>query len=505
MLLYILDLLALFQRNQAKNKMTAQNLAIVFQPSILNVQNLTSKSEHTSAVSVIEFLIAHQDSFVFALTPPPPSDKRPEELTTSHISPEVEDYVIVPSDSDEEVDQYHVHIGGGARLARSNTPQTSSLFARRERKKRAEHQRPPMPDEVSRTSPTPPDPSHDSQSRQSPRMMLRSLSQRRRANSHTGPKHDDGAKSPLPRDAEQLPVPRLRTSKSTNKMREMANADARLAVRPPMGKHSLSANNMSRTRSANSDLFDRQSVPTRSHEASRHPTISTDDAIAKRVPAAPKTSPIAKPRIKADMSVTTPPGENEPLSPTIAIFPPSETSPISYLQTTRTTNAEPFKVSTAAPAYVRSPDEPTFDGHAHYLVDQLSSLGPALKSAAEAPLESTTQPLSAGVATPSQLVVPNPSPISFLGQTCPKPATTTSTEAVPLNDATSFCHDNGSTTSFSSSTQNTINANGCLKSQPHNNAFSPSITSSSSSSSRLVDSELELQHAKVVFTISGHN
>ena len=170
--------------------MTAQNLAIVFQPSILNIQNLTSKSEHTLAVSVIEFLINYQDSFVLGLTPPPPSDKRPEELTTPSATHDLEDYMIIPSDSDEEVGEYHVHIGGGAHLARSGTnlnAQSSALFARRERKKRMEQQR--YMSEHSKP-PTLGSSDGDHASRQSPR-LLRSFSQRRRANSHTDGKVDE--------------------------------------------------------------------------------------------------------------------------------------------------------------------------------------------------------------------------------------------------------------------------------------------------------------------------
>ncbi|WFD20594.1 GTPase activating protein (GAP) for Rho1p [Malassezia caprae] len=105
LLLYILDLLAVVEHNSNKNKMTAQNLAIVFQPSILSHPNLSSKDEHLAAVEVIEFLIEHQDHFVLALSNPPPKDVPPEELT-SQIPSEIEDYVIIPSDSDEEVSEY---------------------------------------------------------------------------------------------------------------------------------------------------------------------------------------------------------------------------------------------------------------------------------------------------------------------------------------------------------------------------------------------------------------
>lgn len=136
LLLYILDLLAVVQHNSNTNKMTAQNLAIVFQPSILSHPHLNSKDEHLAAVEVIEFLIEHQDNFVLALSKPPPQDVPPEELTT-RIPAEIEDYVIIPSDSDEEVAEYQVHLGGGSLLA--NTQTTSHpFFNKLEWKKRSE-------------------------------------------------------------------------------------------------------------------------------------------------------------------------------------------------------------------------------------------------------------------------------------------------------------------------------------------------------------------------------
>lgn len=140
LMLYILDLLAMFERKSATNKMTAQNLAIVFQPAILNHPSISSKDDHMLAVNVIEFLIEHQDHFVLALSTPPPKDVSPEDLTTK-ISSEVESYIIIPSDSDEEVDEYHVHLGGGSLLAQTPTPATSNgFFSRIERRKRADRQ-----------------------------------------------------------------------------------------------------------------------------------------------------------------------------------------------------------------------------------------------------------------------------------------------------------------------------------------------------------------------------
>ncbi|KAK0544610.1 GTPase activating protein (GAP) for Rho1p [Tilletia horrida] len=129
LLLYVLDLLAVFARESEKNLMPPSNLAVIFQPGIFShPSHLQNPAEHKVAVEALEFLITHQDSFVLGLSPPPPPNIRPEDLTgvSKPLSPipasesgiRAED-VLIPSDSDEEQDTtaFVAHRGGGAERA----------------------------------------------------------------------------------------------------------------------------------------------------------------------------------------------------------------------------------------------------------------------------------------------------------------------------------------------------------------------------------------------------
>ncbi|WFD33157.1 GTPase activating protein (GAP) for Rho1p [Malassezia sp. CBS 17886] len=137
LLLYLLDLLAVFARKSDTNRMTAHNLAIVFQPSLLMHPSQPSIEEHQLAVRVIEFLIEHQDRFVLAPSASPAPKGAPENLTNaSH--PFVDDYRMDPSDSDEELGVVEAHVGGGARLARvTASPRTRERGARKRTEKGA--------------------------------------------------------------------------------------------------------------------------------------------------------------------------------------------------------------------------------------------------------------------------------------------------------------------------------------------------------------------------------
>ncbi|KAG8967500.1 hypothetical protein FRC03_009877 [Tulasnella sp. 419] len=75
LLLYVLDLLSVFARKSDKNLMTAQNLAVIFRPGVINhPSHEMMPTEHRLSQSVLEFLIAHQDWFMLDLPPPPRSD-----------------------------------------------------------------------------------------------------------------------------------------------------------------------------------------------------------------------------------------------------------------------------------------------------------------------------------------------------------------------------------------------------------------------------------------------
>jgi hypothetical protein len=123
LLLYVLDLLAVFARKSDVNLMPASNLAVIFQPGIFShPSHLTDANEHKVAVEVLQFLIEHQDHFVLAISPPPPTNIGPSDLTSvSRSAEEVAPDVVELSDSDEDFEQFTVHEGGGAKLARRST------------------------------------------------------------------------------------------------------------------------------------------------------------------------------------------------------------------------------------------------------------------------------------------------------------------------------------------------------------------------------------------------
>ncbi|KAJ9479364.1 Rho-GTPase-activating protein BAG7 [Pseudozyma hubeiensis] len=121
LLLYVLDLLAVFARKSDKNLMPSSNLAVIFQPGMFShPSHELSPGEHKLAVQVLEFLIDHQDQFVLGMTPQPASQLSQGELTAVS-KPITDEDILVPSDSDEEQGELQVHEGGGAHLIRSKT------------------------------------------------------------------------------------------------------------------------------------------------------------------------------------------------------------------------------------------------------------------------------------------------------------------------------------------------------------------------------------------------
>ncbi|KDQ57075.1 hypothetical protein JAAARDRAFT_131629 [Jaapia argillacea MUCL 33604] len=113
LLLYVLDLLSVFARKSDKNLMTAQNLAVIFRPGLMNhPDHELSPKEHQLSQEVLEFLIAHQDWFLLEV-PPPPDSAFPENPGRT-MSPQEEDLALAQS-SDED----QSNVGGGWRLVGS--------------------------------------------------------------------------------------------------------------------------------------------------------------------------------------------------------------------------------------------------------------------------------------------------------------------------------------------------------------------------------------------------
>lgn len=75
LLLYVLDLLTVFDKKSEKNMMPAANLAVIFRPAVLNhPAHEMSHEHHKLSQEVLEFLIKHQDWFMLDIPPPPRSD-----------------------------------------------------------------------------------------------------------------------------------------------------------------------------------------------------------------------------------------------------------------------------------------------------------------------------------------------------------------------------------------------------------------------------------------------
>lgn len=85
LLLYILDLLAVFAENSAQNLMPATNLAAIFQPGLIShPDHDMDPQQYKVSQEVLIFLIEHQDRFLptsatqsrdKSALPPPPSEK----------------------------------------------------------------------------------------------------------------------------------------------------------------------------------------------------------------------------------------------------------------------------------------------------------------------------------------------------------------------------------------------------------------------------------------------
>ena len=78
LLMYLLDLLALFAHHSEENLMDSKNLASVFQPGVLSHPNhAMSPGEYMTSAAVLKFLIDHQSSFTL---PQPAMDEDDEDV-----------------------------------------------------------------------------------------------------------------------------------------------------------------------------------------------------------------------------------------------------------------------------------------------------------------------------------------------------------------------------------------------------------------------------------------
>lgn len=88
LLLYILDMLAVFQAKSQTNKMTAANLAAIFQPGILrHPDHDMAPHEYRLSQDVVIFLIEHQDEFLIGMSGTAADEKTIQEVQTAPKPP----------------------------------------------------------------------------------------------------------------------------------------------------------------------------------------------------------------------------------------------------------------------------------------------------------------------------------------------------------------------------------------------------------------------------------
>lgn len=89
LLLYILDLLAVFAAKSDENRMTSQNLAAVFSPGIISHPiHAMAPEEYRLNQTVLIFLIENQDHFLIGMQPPPVADASASIPETQQSNPE---------------------------------------------------------------------------------------------------------------------------------------------------------------------------------------------------------------------------------------------------------------------------------------------------------------------------------------------------------------------------------------------------------------------------------
>lgn len=88
LLLYILDLLAVFSSKSEQNRMTSANLAAIFQPGLLShPSHDMAPEEYRLSQDVLIFLIENQDNFLFGMTGTAADEQTVKELESGTIRP----------------------------------------------------------------------------------------------------------------------------------------------------------------------------------------------------------------------------------------------------------------------------------------------------------------------------------------------------------------------------------------------------------------------------------
>ena len=121
LLLYILDLLAVFASKSDLNRMTSANLAAIFQPGLLShPSHDMSPSEYRLSQDVLIFLIENQDSFLIGMSGTAADEKTVKELQSrpnnkKKISPNAKNSIIGRSTSNASAGADSLRKFGGIR------------------------------------------------------------------------------------------------------------------------------------------------------------------------------------------------------------------------------------------------------------------------------------------------------------------------------------------------------------------------------------------------------
>jgi hypothetical protein len=115
LLLYILDLLAVFASKSDLNKMTTPNLAAIFQPGLLShPQHDMAPSEYRLSQDVLIFLIENQDSFLIGMHGTAADEKTVKEVQSGAPSPKIPGSPLTPARSKTLIGRSSSNASAGA-------------------------------------------------------------------------------------------------------------------------------------------------------------------------------------------------------------------------------------------------------------------------------------------------------------------------------------------------------------------------------------------------------